>query len=255
MQTKAKKRRSVLVDDKTYWKARHSSTSNLKASGVKSVGVRSNQYIYKILVEQYLRLLNSLNLDDAKTVIDCGFGDGFFLKFYKINFPQIEISGVDISKDAKNKADFIPKNRLYTSDLTQFKTKKKFDIVHCFDVLYHVLSDEDYNKALINLAQLSKKYVILHEKFVSKSPLISSKHVYLRRAERTSQILNSQGLYLTKEIPTHFFALRLLTYKLNKIMPKTLYKLDNYIATKIHPSAQEYLASHHIRVYSKDQTT
>lgn len=252
-EVKKKQRHSSLIDDKQYWKNRHASQSNLKASGLKSVSVRSNKYIYMILTDQYLKLLNSLDINQVRSVLDCGFGDGHFLKFYKTHFPDLKLYGVDISRDAKNKVDFMAKKNLYVSDLTDFSPKRKFDIVHSFDVIYHILENDDYVKALTNIASLSNRYVILHQQFLNTSPLISSKHVNLRRAEYTTQLLNSQGFYLMREIPTHFLATRLLTYKLNKFMPHTLYKIDRYIAQNIHPSAQEFLASHHIRVYSKYQ--
>jgi cyclopropane fatty-acyl-phospholipid synthase-like methyltransferase len=255
MSAKKNSKRIVLVDDKQYWKSRHARTKNIKASGVKSVGVRSNEFIYKILADQYKKLLDELDLEKIKTVIDCGFGDGYFLKFYKNNFPQLEVYGVDISQDAKKKINFMDKGNLYVSDLTKFKPKKRFDIVHSFDVMYHILHSDDYVKTLNNMASVSDKYIILHERFFSKAPLISSKHVRMRRAEFTNQVLNSQGFFLTKEIPTHFLAMRLFTYKFNKLIPHTMYKVDKFIAESIHPSAQEFLASHHIRMYTKSQAS
>ena len=245
------KKKIALVNDKEYWRKRHSKTSNLKASGVKSVGIRSNEYIYKILAEQYLKLLNDLNLQDVKTVLDCGFGDGYFLRFYQKHFPQLKVFGVDISEDAKKKIDFLAKDNLYTSDLTEFTPNRRFDVVHSFDVMYHILQVEDYVKTLQNMAILANKYIILHERFLERAPLVSSKHVRMRRAEFTNQILNSRGFFLEREIPTHFLAMRLFSYKFNKVMPASLYKIDRYIAENIHPSAQEFLASHHIRVYAK----
>lgn len=251
MAANQKKNRAALVDDRQYWKDRHAQQPDLKASGLKSVGLKANKYIYKILEEQYLKLLRGLDLSNVESVLDGGFGDGYFLRFYQKNFPHLKIFGVDISKDARAKIDFLPKNRLYTSDLSSFSPKQRFDLVHSFDVMYHILDTGDYVRSLSNMASLSNKYVILHERFLKRAPLISSKHVRLRRSEFTNQILNSAGFFLIAEIPTHFFAARLLTYKLNKIIPVTLYKIDRYISERIHPSAQEFLASHHIRVYSK----
>ncbi len=246
-----KKNKDILVDDKQYWKDRHAQQPDLKASGLKSVGLKANKYIYKILADQYLKLLNSLDLSGVKSVLDGGFGDGYFLKFYQNHFPHLEVYGVDISKDAKAKIDFLPKNRLYTSDLASFSPRRSFDIIHSFDVMYHILDTEDYAKALGNLATLSNKYVILHERFLKRAPFVSSKHVRLRRSEFTNQILNSKGFFLTAEIPTHFLAVRLLTYKFNKLIPRFLYKIDKYISENTHSSTQEFLASHYIRVYSK----
>jgi SAM-dependent methyltransferase len=246
-----RKKRQILVNDKDYWRKRHAKTPSLKASGVKSVGVRSNQYVYKILADQYLKLLNGLDLKGVNSVLDCGFGDGYFLRFYQRHFPEFKIYGVDISEDAKKKIDFLAKDNLYTGDLTKFKSRRRFDIVHSFDVMYHILNSDDYTKTLNNMASLANRYIILHERFLEKAPLISSKHVRMRRSEFTNQVLNSREFFLSKEIPTHFLAMRLFTYKFNKVMPASLYKIDRYIAENIHPSAQEFLASHHIRVYAR----
>ena len=251
MKNRPRKIKNTLIDDKEYWRNRHAKTSNLRASGQQSVGVRSNEYIYRILADQYLKLLNNLNMKGVNTVLDCGFGDGYFLRFYQTHFPHLKVFGVDISEDAKKKIDFLAKEQLFTSDLTEFTPKKRFDIVHSFDVMYHILQSDDYVKTLQNLASLANRYIILHERFLKRAPLVSSKHVRMRRSEFTNQVLNSKGFYLMHEIPTHFLAVRLLTYKLNKLMPASLYKIDRFIAENAHPSAQEFLASHHIRVYSK----
>lgn len=239
-------------DDKKYWKQRHARAANLKASGLKSVGVRANTYIYRILSEQYLALLQRLNMKDVKTILDCGYGDGYFLRFFTEHFPNKKLSGIDISDDARQKVDApVPKKQLRVGDLTSFNLKQKFDLVHCFDVLYHILDEADHRSALENLANHSGKYVILHEKFVHKSPRFSSAHVRFRRREFTNQVLNSKGFFLHAEIPTHFLGFRFLTYKLNKIMPGTLYKIDAYIAKHFPDHLQEVLGTHTIRVYKK----
>lgn len=239
------------IDDKAYWKNRHASVNTIKASGLKSVGVKANSYIYQILTEQYAKLLSTLDISNVKTILDCGFGDGHFLRFFTENFPNKVVTGVDISDAAKDKIDFVPKNRLHVSDLASLKLDKKFDLVHCFDVLYHILGESDYRSALENIANHSKEYVILHEKFVNKSPRFSSAHVRFRRREYTNQILNSKGFYLFTEIPTHFIGVRFFTYKLNKIIPGVLYKIDKFIADNFPDHLQEVLGTHSIRVYKK----
>lgn len=242
------------IDDKAYWKNRHARVKSIKASGLKSVGVKANGFIYKILTEQYEKLLKNLDLKDVKTILDCGFGDGHFLKFFKNNFPDKKITGVDISQDAKDKIDFIPKNQLHVSDLADLKLDRKFDLVHSFDVLYHILGEADYRSALQNIADHSNNYVILHERFVKKTPRFSSAHVRFRRREYTNQVLNSKGFFLHSEIPTHFLGVRFFTYHLNKIIPGLLYKIDKFIAEKFPDHLQELLGTHTIRVYKKGFT-
>ena len=239
-------------DDKSYWKKRHANTDNLQASGLKSVNLKTNHLIYKMLADQYLALLKGLDIDTVKTILDCGYGDGYFLDFFKDNFPDKSLSGIDISKDSKDK---IGKKhnlkKLHVGDLTDFNLNKKFDLVHSFDVLYHILKESDYRDALMNIAAHSQKYVILHERFFKRIPVISASHVRIRRNEFTNQILNSQNFYLHSEIPSHFFAMRMFSAPVNKAAPKLLYNLDNYIANSLPDHAQEVLASHSIRVYKQ----
>jgi SAM-dependent methyltransferase len=248
MKTREDKKR---IDDKKYWKNRHNEVNSLEASGLQAVGLRANYYIYKILAEQYLRLLNTLDTKNIKSVLDCGYGDGYFLEFYRHNFPKIALDGIDISSDAKKKINFMEKSRLHVGDLSNFSLRKKFDIVHSFDVLYHVLDDQDYFDSLNNMTKHSNKYIILHERFFDKTPIITSKHVKMRRRDITDQFLNTHGFHLVAEMPTHFIGMRIPTFKLNAIIPKTLYRIDSFIANNFSRSFQDRLCSHKVRVYEK----
>ena len=239
------------LDDKLYWRKRHAASKDLQASGVKSVSSKSNHYIYKMLAEQYKKLLEAIDLKNCKTVIDCGFGNGYFLDFFSEHYPGLEVYGVDISAAAKSKAKSAQNKRLFVADLTNLQLKRQFDIVHCFDVLYHILAEADYEKAIKNLCKISNKYVILHERFLRKSPLISSAHVQLRSADKTNKLLNDNGFFLYEEIPTHFLAMRLPIYRLNKFIPNLLYMIDAAIARTFKPPAQKFLGPHFIRVYKE----
>lgn len=240
-------------DDRGYWKKRHADVNSLEASGLQNVGLKANFYIYKMLEEQYRLLLNNIDTDEIKSFLDCGYGDGYFLKFIKGTYPHIQLYGLDSSPAAKEKVKQITNSQnLYLGDLSDFSLEKKFDIVHCFDVLYHILPEKDYRSSIYNLCVHSSKYVILHERFFTKTPIITSPHVRMRRLEYTNQLLNSKGFHLYTEIPSHFISMRLLTYKLNRIAPKFLYNIDKYIARKFPNNLQERFASHTIRVYRKD---
>jgi len=244
----AKKR----FDDKSYWKKRHTQVDSLKASGLRSVGLKANHYIYKIVAEQYLALLNSINMDSVDSILDCGYGDGYFLDFFKDNFPNKKLYGVDISEESNNKVK--PKHdkrNLYVGDLTDFDLKRKFNLVHCFDVLYHILDESDYRSALGNISNHSDKYVILHERFFTRVPFITLSHIRFRKSEVTNQILNANGFFLYSEIPSHFFGVRLLSSLVYKISPSLLYKIDKMVVDNFPNHIQELLSSHTIRVYKK----
>ncbi len=240
--------------DKEYWKNRHSNKDNIKAVGVKGVSVKGNYYIYKFLQEQYEVLLSKIDISKVKTFFDCGFGDGYFLRFYKEKYPHIEISGIDISPEAKKRIDFVSSQNLLVGDLVSMDIRKTYDVVQSFDVLYHILNDSDYYDALYNMTKITKKYLVLHERFGTKAELMSSKHLRMRRSEYTNQILNSENFYLYREIPSHFLSMRLFTYRLNSYIGGLLYKTDDFIAKNLHDSTQERLASHFIRLYRRKST-
>ena len=239
------------INDKAYWKKRHKTDKKKTASGLRGTGKHGSDYIYRMVQDQYQKALKQINIREQKEVFDAGYGNGYFLRFFKRNYNHLNLFGIDISKDARKSIDFLPKKNLYIGDLSKFKINRQFDIVHCFDVLYHIINDMDFNNALVNLTKISRNYVIIHDRFLNKIGIISSKHVRMRRSEVYNQILNSQKFYLHSEIPTHYFAMKFLTYKLNAIIPKPLYRIDKYISENLSQSTQERLASHWIRIYKK----
>lgn len=239
-------------DDKSYWKERHAQVGSLRASGLRSVSLKANYYIYKMLANQYLKLLDAINIDSVDTILDCGYGDGYFLDFFRENFPTKALWGIDISEESRKKIkQEHDKKNLYAGDLTNFDLKRKFNLVHSFDVLYHILDEADYRNALENIASHSDQYVILHERFFTRIPIISCSHIRFRRAEVTDQILNSKGFFLYSEIPSHFFGARMLSSFVYRLLPSLLYKVDNRIANNFPNHLQEALSSHSIRVYKK----
>ena len=66
-----------------------------------------------------MKVLHSLEIDSLKSVIDCGFGDGYFLDFFQTNFSEWDVFGLDISENAINKVStFFENRKLRVIDLT-----------------------------------------------------------------------------------------------------------------------------------------
>lgn len=245
--------KNQILNDKEYWKARHQAVATLEASGLQAVGVKANDLIYKMLAKQYKKLLDRIGPGSFSSVLDCGYGDGYFLQFFVDNFADKDVHGVDISPIARQKVKAVQKKNLHVGDLADFNLGRTYDLVHCFDVLYHVLDERNYHSALQQLAKHSSRYIALHERFFEKTPFITSAHVRMRRSEFTNQILNASGFFLLTEIPTHFFAMRMFSHKLNSVLPGLLYRLDNAVALNFPEHLQERLASHKIKIYQKAQ--
>jgi len=107
----------------------------------------------------------------------------------------------------------------------------QFYFVHCFDVLYHITDDVEWKRAIRNLATVSEKYIALHERFPSKRPVISCKHVKERSRWETINELTKYGFIEIGSIPTTVIR-RLLTYKILGLFPNLYYKLDKFLLEK-----------------------
>ena len=92
------------------------------------------------------------------TFLDIGCGD---LQFWDNILPSY-YAGVDISEHIirKNKEAF-PNSTFYVSN-AKITLGLSADVVICFDMLWHILDDDEYIKTLGNLKQYAKKYIFIY---------------------------------------------------------------------------------------------
>lgn len=116
--------------------------------------------------EQHKWLLKIIKKSKSKTILEVGCGFGRNIKFLTENgISPSKVSGLDISPKMVSLARKYIKNKkvmLYTSDLNDFKTKKKFDLVFTHGVLMHIKED-GINDAINYLINLSNKTLVLIE--------------------------------------------------------------------------------------------
>lgn len=99
-------------------------------------------------------MLNSLPLPQGCRLLDAGCGIGFFtVRLHNLGF---KVEGLDFSPqaitDARNQA---PSDILYhVGDLSTFTPLERYDAVLCLDVLFHIVDDTVWQRALHNLQGL-----------------------------------------------------------------------------------------------------
>ena len=102
------------------------------------------------------RIVNSINnIENRKTVLEIGCGTGFVLDFLAGNLPNTEMSGMDISEVAIERArNNFPEHNFIICDIqsSEFSVNQKFDIVIFNQILWYIL--EDLNTALLNAHKL-----------------------------------------------------------------------------------------------------
>ena len=132
--------------EKEYWDERYNSGGN---SGWCSVG-ELKEWRWKIIKDH-------VSLKDL-SVLDVGCGD---LRFWKDKKHE-DYTGIDIS------SVIIEKNRLLRPDWTFFhgnvssyEMHRGFDVVFCFEMLFHIMSESSFIEILKNLNRWTRKILFI----------------------------------------------------------------------------------------------
>lgn len=222
-------------DYKNYWEKRHAKDiGNIKTVGLQSFSEKANRASYLLIEQQYDKLLNKIDISlKNKNVLDAGAGIGMYIPFFIKQ--RANVTAIDVSNDAVNYIRLkFPKVNCLTvclEDIDKYFKPNQFYFIHCFDVLYHIMDDTEWEKAIRNLALVSNKYIALHEQFSTKKPIICSKHIKWRGREKIINELAKNNFYEVASIPTTVVR-RLFTYKILNFFPNFYYKLDKFLLEK-----------------------
>jgi SAM-dependent methyltransferase len=81
---------------------------------------------------------------DAKSFLEVGCGTGFVLSGIHEKFPRMRLAGSEIFADGLAIAKArLPNVELYQMDARRISFEREFDVVGAFDVLEHVIQDEN----------------------------------------------------------------------------------------------------------------
>jgi len=219
-------------DYKAYWMERHrQKLCPLKKSGTKTLSEETNRYFYYLVKDQYDKLLRECQISlENESILDAGAGTGEYISF--LLSKKARVTAIDISENAINylKMKFPEVKVVVASleNLEKYFSSYQFDVIHCFDVLYHITNDEAWAKSIRNFVKISKKYIILHEKFSDMKPIISSEHIEWRSKEKTVGELEKYGFHEVGSIPTTVIR-RLFTYRILNFFPSLYYSIDKVL--------------------------
>jgi SAM-dependent methyltransferase len=91
---------------------------------------------------------------DAKSFLEVGCGTGFVLAGIHEKFPRMRLAGSEIFSDglaiAKTR---VPNAELYQMDARRILFDREFDVVGAFDVLEHIIEDENVLAQMLNAAR------------------------------------------------------------------------------------------------------
>jgi hypothetical protein len=92
------------------------------------------------------------------TIIDVGCGD---LQFWN-KMPPTKYIGIDISKTIVDKHNLMFDDKPFICSNASNKLDIHADVVICFDMLWHIIDDNEYIKILNNIKSYSNKYIFIY---------------------------------------------------------------------------------------------
>ena len=117
------------------------------------------RYHYNAVENAILEQVLSGELPARPAVLDAGSGAGHWIEFYRRALGAVELVGVEISASAAAALhaayDGEGDVTIVEADIAdeRFDLGRRFDVVNAVDVLFHVVDDEAWRRAVSNLAR------------------------------------------------------------------------------------------------------
>jgi 2-polyprenyl-3-methyl-5-hydroxy-6-metoxy-1,4-benzoquinol methylase len=193
-------------EPRNYWEGRLSSNFNLRGVGHICYTEDYNAWLYRRKADTLSAALDGSSVS-GQSVLDVGCGTGFFVRSFVGRGALVH--GVDITdvSIARLQAEF-PRHAFTTASISSpmFVPPGTFEIVNIWDVLYHVVDDEDFRTALGNLASCVRPggQLLLTDQLAGSADAQVAPHVKLRCLATYQSVLPDLGLHLVKLLPLYF---------------------------------------------------
>jgi 2-polyprenyl-3-methyl-5-hydroxy-6-metoxy-1,4-benzoquinol methylase len=166
-----------------------------------------NRAFYACRQRALVRALGHCRSDlSGLRVLDAGCGTGEFSKHYWTK--GFEVSGLDISPDAVAHCNSLDIGVFVVGLVSEAAERFQgpFDIIHCFDVLYHLTEDEEWQSALGAFAALSHPNTLwMLTEFNVRDDTTSAPHITKRSLKKYEAELATHGRRIDLELPLYWF--------------------------------------------------
>ena len=194
-------------DPKAYWEKRLGEEYSLHGVGYAAMGLNYNQALYRIRGRVFRRTARPLVADPASCkVLDIGAGTGFYVDAW-LGLGVKEITGLDITETAvSHLREAYPALQFVVADIgdeTVPLAAASFDVISAFDVLFHIVDDERYARAIENLFRLLKPggFLIWSDNFLHNGQRAAANVQVSRSLESSSRCLRDAGFEIVRRRP------------------------------------------------------
>jgi SAM-dependent methyltransferase len=157
-----------------WWEDRHRDQDGFEAVGYAGAGEAYNSWLYRVRRHLFRRHVAPLARPES-SVLDVGSGTGFYLRLWREAGARAVV-GSDVSESAVRRLrERFPETRIERFDIAGSAAdlpQSDFDLVSAFDLLFHLIDDGAYRRALTNLARLVAPggTLVISENFVRQGP-------------------------------------------------------------------------------------
>lgn len=191
--------RSPDFDPRKYWEERLAARCSLAGVGHAGFPLSYNRWLYRIRRAVFRRVIRGLDIDvPSARVLDIGSGTGFYVKLWKAA-GAADVEGVDI---APTSVEFLcrrfPGSTFRQGDIGDpgalAGLEGSFDVVSAMDVLFHLVEDSAYARAIRNVHSALKEggIFIFSDNFLH-GPERRGRHIVHRRLTRVRALLDESG--------------------------------------------------------------
>lgn len=194
------------TEPRTFWERRLSSDWSEAGVGYHALGRAFNSWMYRIREEVFEREVSRLGLDlQAADVLDVGSGTGRYIRCWQWMGAR-SITGCDLTEAAVQRLrERFPDVRFVRADIGApdgSLQPASYDAVSCMDVLFHIIDDTHYRRALHALSHVLRPggTLILTENFLRREEE-RGEHQVNRTLDSIIEGLVDAGFRIERRVP------------------------------------------------------
>jgi SAM-dependent methyltransferase len=199
--------RSGSESSRALWNERIARTPDASGTGCAGFGRNYNRWLYRLRAHGFRRMVHELPVTPARCrVLDVGSGTGFYLDQWRALGVQ-RLEALDFSEAAgtllQRRHSGVPFHLFDLGCREPGLLDRRYDLISCIDVLFHLVDDEAYARAIGHLARWLAPggRLLLSENFVHhEHPRVSDYH-YSRTLGQIRGCLEAAGLDLVRRRP------------------------------------------------------
>ncbi len=216
-------------DAREFWERSLSQNFDLRGTGHPALSAAYNERCYRLRGFVLDRLLEQHRVPVAgRNVLDAGCGSGYFVEYFIERGGRV--TGVDLTEvSVQRMRERFPQSTFEIGDLGTWRPSRTYDLVSCFDVLFHIVDDAAWERALTNLcdAVAPGGWLVFTEYFPNHTSGQEAEHNRSRGRNAYEVGLIARGLAVMGERPTHHLMNRDLgPLRFFNRIPEAIYRVD-----------------------------